>query len=133
VPGAIIAAMSIWDIVQQIQIQNLKSRQTSGESEVGRVEGRARAMETQLNDRVSKLVLVTEAMWELLSERTGVTIADLSAKVLEIDARDGAIDRQRRAEILRCPKCNAVVPAGMSACQFCGTAIPTAKADPFQV
>lgn len=35
--------MSIWDIVQQVQIENLKARQVSGESEVERTASRSRS------------------------------------------------------------------------------------------
>ena len=129
--------MSIWDIVQQVQIENLRARQVSGESEVERAAGRSHALGAELQDRIERLVLVTEAMWELMSERFGVTVADLAARVRDIDARDGHIDGRRGtvadAAPIRCPSCQAVVPAGKTTCQFCGAGVPAAKADPFRL
>ena len=70
--------MSIWDLVQQVQIENLKNRQISGESEAERAASRTRALGDEVHDRMERLVLVTEALWELLSERAGLTAADLA-------------------------------------------------------
>src|SRR5262245_5233390 len=128
--------MSIWDLVQQIQIENLKARQITGESDTDRVASRARAMGDEMNTRVERLVLVTEAMWELLSERTGLTVAELAERVRTLDAQDGHLDGKRGAPApsqVRCPSCQAVVPAGKTICQFCGAEVPEAKADPFRL
>ena len=128
--------MSIWDILQQIQIENLKARQVSSESEVERTASRSRSLGAELDDRIERLALVMEAMWELLSERSGVTITDLAARVRQIDARDGHTDGRRGTTseaIVRCQSCQAVVPVGKAVCQFCGADVPSAKADPFRV
>jgi hypothetical protein len=129
--------MSIWDLVQQVQIENLKARQVSAESEAERGADRGRALGAELNDRIERLVLVTEAMWELMSERLGISAADLAARVREIDARDGHIDGKRgeasEAPMIQCPSCQAVVPRGKTTCQFCGADVPAAKADPFRL
>jgi hypothetical protein len=129
--------MSIWDLVQQVQIENLKNRQISGESEAERAASRTRALGDEVHDRMERLVLVTEALWELLSERAGLTAADLAARVREIDARDGHEDGRRSAVTdapqIRCPSCQAVVPAGKTKCQFCGAVVAEAKADPFRL
>lgn len=129
--------MSIWDLVQQVQIENLKAKQASGVSGAERASERTRAMGVELHDRVGRLILVTEAMWELLSERLGITVGDLAARVREIDARDGRVDGRRDsvplASQVRCPSCQAVVPTGKTTCQFCGAGVPEAKADPFRL
>ena len=129
--------MSIWDIVQQVQIQNLKARQVSAESSAESAESGARLRQEQMGARIERLVLVTEAMWELLSSRFGLTVADLASKVREIDLRDGREDGRlgptAEAALVRCPSCQAVVPAGRTTCQFCGAEVPEAKADPFRI
>ena len=129
--------MSIWDIVQQVQIQNLKARQVSAESSAESAESGARLRQERADARIERLVLVTEAMWELLSSRFGLTVADLAAQVREIDLRDGRADGrlglQAEATPVRCPSCQAVVPAGRTTCQFCGADVPEAKADPFRI
>lgn len=129
--------MSIWDIVQQVQIENLKARQATSESDVERAASRSRELDAELHDRIGRLVLVTEAMWEILSERFGFTVADLTTRVRELDARDGHIDGKRAAvasgEQVRCSSCQAIVPAGKTTCQFCGAEVAAAKADPFRL
>ena len=129
--------MSLWDFIQQVQIENLKNRQTSGESEVERAANRTRALGTDINGRIERLALVTEAMWELLSQRHGFTADDLADRVRQLDLRDGHEDGKRGpltdASQIRCPSCQAVVPGGKTKCQFCGEVVPEAKADPFRL
>lgn len=128
--------MDLWDIVQQVQIENLKARQRGGDTEAERVADGSRSRDAELEERIAHLRLVTEAMWELLAERAGVTLAELAERVRAIDARDGRVDGRHGipedAPRLRCPACQAVVPAGKQTCQFCGAVVPGAEADPFR-
>src|SRR5262245_51344351 len=130
-------AMSLWDLIQQIQIQNLSAGQISNRSEQERAVGRTRALGSELNDRIARVLLVTEAMWELISERYGITIEELAVRVRDIDARDGHIDNKHGLipgqPQIRCPACQAVVPQGKTTCQFCGEVVAEAKADPFRL
>jgi hypothetical protein len=127
--------MTMWNLVQQLQIDSLRKRQSSGESRSDSLEARLRWRDAGLDDKLEHLLLVSEAMWELLSERAGVTEAELAAKILEIDARDGKVDGKHGvsedAPLVHCASCQAVVPRGMLKCQFCGADVPGAKADPF--
>jgi hypothetical protein len=129
--------MDLWDVVQQVQIQNLKARQRSGESSTDWVADKSRARDLELDTKIARLLLVTEAMWELLSERSGVTVAELAERVRAIDARDGRLDGRHGvaedAPQVRCPSCQAVVPIGKATCQFCGAAVPGIQADPFKL
>jgi len=130
--------MSLWDLVQQIQIQNLKARAVSGETAAERLESHRRAAESALNDRIGRLLLVTEAMWELVAERYGLSQTDLVERVRTIAAREkppadpweGSTDE---AKLIRCSSCQAVVPPGKTTCQFCGAEVAEAKADPFRL
>ncbi|HKQ57445.1 MAG TPA: hypothetical protein VJY35_06220 [Candidatus Eisenbacteria bacterium] len=128
--------MSIWDIVQQVQIENLKSRQRSGESIADSVLERSRDRDAKLDDKIERLALVTEAMWELLSEQTNVTVADLAARIRELDAKDGKMDGRRGpppdAPKVYCTACQAVVPHGRKDCQFCGAPAPGGETNPFR-
>ena len=128
--------MSIWNLVQQVQIENLKNRQTSGESEAERAASRTRALGAEIDSRIERLALLTEAMWELMAGRSGLTPEDLATRVRELDLRGGHEDGKRgpsEAAQIRCQSCGAVVPSGKTVCQFCGAAVPEAKADPFRV
>ncbi|MCB1006678.1 MAG: hypothetical protein R2699_01640 [Acidimicrobiales bacterium] len=93
---------------------------------------RTRRASDDVEDRLDRHVLLTEAMWELLAERLGLTSADLAAKVLEIDGRSGAVNGKREvAPARRCPSCDAAVTVGARTCQFCGE--PMDGHDPFAV
>lgn len=116
--------MSIWNMIQQVQNGNAKSRPHGG-----RWADAARATvpigEAELQERVARLQLMVEAMWELMSERERLTVTDLAHRVRAIDAREGADDDHGwngvRAPEFRCGSCRAVIPAGSAKCQFCGT------------
>jgi hypothetical protein len=117
--------MALWDIYQEIQINDLRAQHRGAETATrGRIEN-AQDDIWRLEDRIERLLLLTDAMWELLSERTGVTEADLAAKVHEVDSRgDGARDGRRARSIRRCTSCQAAIEHGRATCTFCGAAAP---------
>lgn len=59
-------------------------------------------------------------MWTLLSEKTGLTDAELLKRVTDLDAQDGTIDGRITRPPVRCSKCDAVVCRKFSRCLFCG-------------
>ena len=124
--------MRIWDIIQNVQIENLKVRQRTGDLAAEDHLSRLRAHDIRLNDRLDHLALVTEAMWEMLSEREGFTVAELAERVRAIDAGQGRRPSGFDTEI-RCSSCRAVIPTTMQKCQFCGTAAPETRADPLRI
>jgi hypothetical protein len=75
-------------------------------------------------ERLERLLLVSLALWELLRERTGLTEADLLAKVAEIDVRDGILDGKLRFPPIPCPNCNRPVYPRHHTCLYCGTKLP---------
>lgn len=81
-----------------------------------------------LHDRVDRLVLVVEAMWELLVA-TGMDEDDLVAKIRELDASDGVQDGRVTRPPVSCAGCGSSSPAGRATCQVCGE--PLAEVDPF--
>ena len=89
------------------------------------VAGRSGASATEimdLNDRVDRLLLVVDAMWSLL-EDAGYTDEQLVERIEQIDLSDGAADGKRKPEATICVNCEAKVPGGLPACQFCGTPV----------
>ncbi|HEV8481615.1 MAG TPA: hypothetical protein VGR66_12545 [Candidatus Eisenbacteria bacterium] len=129
--------MSIWDIVQQVQIERLKGQVAGSGAAMAHAAGEARSLGIDANVRLERLVLVTEAMWELLSERLGVTVTELAERVRQIDARDGQVDGRhgatQGAPLLHCSACQATIPPGKTSCQFCGAPAPGTKTDPFRI
>ena len=72
-----------------------------------------------VDERVDRLSLIVEAMWELLEE-SGYTEEALQAKVEEIDTRDGRADGKVNRPPVSCAKCGSSSPAGRTTCQMCG-------------
>ena len=72
-----------------------------------------------VDDRVDRLTLVVEAMWELLEE-SGYSEEALQAKVEEIDGRDGRVDGKVTRQPTSCHVCGSASPSGRTHCQMCG-------------
>ncbi len=74
---------------------------------------------------LDRLYMTVQAMWELLSERTGLTKAELDAKIREIDLRDGKLDGRdaTQSASCKCAKCGRPVLPGHMRCIWCGTAL----------
>ena len=51
--------MDLWDVVQQVQIQNLKARQHSGESSTDWVADKSRARDHEPDTKIGRLLLVS--------------------------------------------------------------------------
>ena len=75
-----------------------------------------------LNDRIDRLTLVVEAMWTMMEE-SGISPDELIDRINELDGSDGSLDGTQTHPSTRCPGCQAVVAAGSTSCQFCGTEI----------
>lgn len=75
---------------------------------------------TRVEQRVDQLLLVVQAMWTLLQEKTGLTDAELMARVTELDARDGTADGRVTRPPVKCAKCGAMVARKFNRCLFCG-------------
>lgn len=77
----------------------------------------------QLDDRIDRLLLVVEAVWELLAEETGLTNEDLLRRIEAVDLEDGVADRRRRIESAGCA-CGAKFSRVTHRCDFCGALAP---------
>ncbi len=73
-----------------------------------------------LQRHVERLSLACQAMWELLRDSSGLTEADIEAKILEIDARDGRVDGKIATQVLDCPSCGKATNSRRSCCVICG-------------
>ena len=77
----------------------------------------------QLHARIDRLVMVTEAMWNLIASRAELWDEDLMAQISTLDHADGTKDGRRQAEAADCA-CGAKVNPRASICAFCGAAPP---------
>lgn len=81
---------------------------------------RVHALEAQM----AHVSLACQAMWEILRERTGISEADLLAKMKEVDMRDGTQDGRMSPVIIKCPACGKPANSKTTRCMYCGAAIP---------
>ncbi|MGE5361009.1 MAG: hypothetical protein ACM3NQ_18480 [Bacteroidales bacterium] len=75
----------------------------------------------EVQQRMDRTVLVVHAMWTLLSEKSGITEADLLKRMTELDEADGTADGQVSAPPVRC-SCGAMVCRKLARCLYCGKA-----------
>lgn len=88
-----------------------------------------------LEDRLGRMLLANQAMWELMRDKLGISEAELLEKMKVIDLRDGVKDgkitaKKPPAERL-CSQCGRRQPAVNTVCAFCSFAFgPLTKAPP---
>jgi hypothetical protein len=112
--------MLFWDLYQQRQIRALQETVGETKSEVAKAGMRAIDELALAQERLDKLVLLTHAMWTLLSEKSGISEADLIKRVTDLDAQDGSVDGRITRPPVRCSKCSAMVCRKFNRCLFCG-------------
>jgi len=73
-----------------------------------------------LHDRLSRLYLVTEALWEIVKEKEGLEDSALQTIIEKLDARDGKMDGKAGTVPQPCPHCRKPVSPRIGRCFFCG-------------
>lgn len=76
-----------------------------------------------LQQKVEKLSLSCQAMWELIRDNTELTEEELFVKMTEIDLRDGKLDGRLGQQVLVCSNCGRKVSSKRSTCFYCGYAL----------
>jgi len=105
-----------------------KQSELAGERAVVVAE-QARSQVDQMQVDINRLMLCTQALWELLKEQQGFTEEQLIGRITEIDMRDGKLDGKLASQgPLACPKCGRPNTRTRVACIYCGTVLPQ---DPF--
>jgi len=86
------------------------TRSTPGSSEVARLQG-----------QVERLLMTTEALWNILKEKQGLDDKELLRQIVQIDLRDGKLDGHVASTPPEpCPKCQRVVAKQSVRCMYCG-------------
>lgn len=99
-------------------------------AEAGGAAARAGTEVTHLRREVNRLLMITEALWEYIREREGLTDEHLVAKIDEIDLRDGALDgRVEKVPPVDCTACGRTLAKRQPVCIYCGT--DAESRDPF--
>jgi hypothetical protein len=106
----------IFDLYQQRRINDVE--QTAQESSRKATDFQARVRE--LEDSVARLALVNAAMWSLLKGQMGLTDTALTARVRDIDLRDGVEDGKITPNVQNCQKCGRTMGPRHKRCLYCG-------------
>lgn len=109
----------MWDIFQEIRLNDHRARQDSMESKAASLRGDQFDLQRQL----AKMALVNQALYELVKEKLAISDEELRRKIREIDVRDGSEDGDLQGPPLRCPKCGSTMTAGALSCQSCGAKV----------
>jgi hypothetical protein len=117
----------LWDLSQNFKIENAWSEAQRADRKADRAGHKAAASV----ESVERLALICRAMWELVSESTPLTEADLEKKIRAIDLKDGRLDAKYRPERRPrpCRHCGNNMHPNQVKCQFCGA--PAPDDDPF--
>ena len=83
-----------------------------------------------LKAEIERLLMISEALWDILAEKFGLPEEELLKRIHEIDRRDGKLDGRVAPEPpTLCPKCNRPLEKKRPYCMYCGQ--PVAR-DPFE-
>lgn len=120
--------MDFFDIHQEGRINR-----ANADADRANSKARENTTELQLLQRqVDHLTLLSQSMWELLSEHSGLSDQLLRAKIAEIDTRDGKADGKIGASVFPCPKCAANCHSTSQRCTMCGVDLRGHKAHLFE-
>ncbi len=81
---------------------------------------RAQTSTQELEARLERLALMTEALWTIVRNRMDVTDDELAAMAREIDLSDGKLDGRVRRASSECRGCGRMVGRRHPRCLYCG-------------
>lgn len=111
--------MSIWNYFQAMQISSSNRVANNADIKSNRNIKEIRVLE----EKIDALALITHSMWELLEEKTNVTVKELETKIEQIDLRDGKLDGKKSEYVAICPDCGHKVNKGRTNCFWCGSIV----------
>jgi hypothetical protein len=111
--------MDAFDIHQYGQINRALTAQAETTRRVANTQDQLRRLE----QRYERMRLVTNALWQLLKDHTGLTDSDLKRFIEKVDLADGKADGKMSAHTgaMDCPKCSRRILKSAAVCPWCGT------------
>lgn len=116
--------MGAFDLYQQQRIRRTDQRVSANENNNEYRHQRSRDEIDELDARIDRMMLITEAVWQLLAEKSGLDEDDLADRVRQLDKLDGIEDGRRQSLASDCGSCGAKVNPKSAICQFCGIDVP---------
>lgn len=118
--------MGLFDIVWNIH-QEHRLRETRDSIAEHARDGRATGRELdEIRAAVDRMALTNRALWEFVSEQTGLTEDDLAERMHAIDLRDGVVDGRMTEPATSCPSCGRQNRTSRPFCLYCGAAVTSA-------
>ncbi|MBE7463713.1 MAG: hypothetical protein HS116_09430 [Planctomycetes bacterium] len=78
----------------------------------------------RLEHDVERLLMISEALWEILKQHHGYSDDDLMRRVAQIDLKDGKLDgKVAKTQPVQCPRCTRTINRRHSICIYCGEQI----------
>mgnify|MGYP001765826062 CR=1 FL=1 len=75
----------------------------------------------EMHKTMDKLLMITQALWEIIAESRDLSDEYIVAKVREIDMRDGVLDGRVKRPVRICTSCGKVLSLDRNRCLYCGT------------
>lgn len=79
--------------------------------------------------KLARLSLITEALWQLLKTKLGCTDEELRDEITRLDLLDGKLDGRKTPTLAECGKCQRPNAPGRDRCIYCGQ--PFSGGSPF--
>jgi len=112
----------LWEAHQHQRIGNAqRSAETAKEAA-----DQLRSEVSDLKRKTEALTIASQALWELVRAHTGLTDADILAKMQEIDLRDGKPDGKITGTLVHCHACRRGTHSKRKLCMYCGELLPPA-------
>ncbi len=94
----------------RVEVHSSNSTQPSVQSQIN-----------QMQQDIERLLMITEALWQICKEDHNYTDNELIRRVAEIDMRDGKLDgRVKPTECHNCPHCQRKLAKHRPFCLYCG-------------
>jgi hypothetical protein len=122
-----------WEMFQQSRIASARRDASEAKTEAASSRADVAQNSRQVRDldyAIDRIALASQAMWELVSSRLGLTEEELREKMNEIDLRDGEADQRMTDRVIDCLGCGRKANVRRDRCIYCGATVP--KPMPFQ-
>ncbi len=111
------------DLYQQGRIRDAEASARKADAKAGDLQGDVQ----RLSDRLDRLSLISQAMWELLKEQTNLSNEQILTKIREVDLRDGKADGKMGRKVFTCKNCGQKVSSSHRSCVYCGEPIQSSE------
>jgi polyhydroxyalkanoate synthesis regulator phasin len=111
----------LFDIYQQGQIKQAQGTAERAANKTDQLQPRIEELERRLD----RLTLASQAMWELLRSTGRITDSQLMDKMEQVDLRDGKKDGKISGTVKICPQCRRNSNSRRMKCVYCDTPLPS--------